>query len=440
MKQKLITIGMLLVLLAISACGGGQAATSEAAASGAQIDSSGHITLEFWFALGGDSGKAVEDLVTQFNQSQSDITVNATYQGGYAAMIAKVWSAVSGGGLPAVAQVGAAPLLGSTGSIVAIEDLLAGENGFDRNQIPEVFWDYNRAGGKIWSMPFNQSVPVMFYNRDLFKAAGLDPDAPPQTWDEVIEYGKKLTQDTDGNGAIDQWGFNTAEDNHWYLSAMLLSNGAQIVNAEETEVLYNSPEGVAMLALWGDMVNTYKIMPPNQHNEAKGDFLAGKLGMLLDSSAGIPSMESDSNFDLGVAILPAAGDQPRRIPVGGASLLIFKNANTEIEQAAWTFIQFMVSKESSLFLSTHTGYLPIYASAADWPELQSYWEEHPNRRVPVDQLQFAVAIPEFPALGTSDTELRNAMQAIELNQGDAQTLLDAAKAAVDKSIAEGSSQ
>ncbi len=109
MKQKLITIGMLLVLLAISACGGGQAATSEAAASGAQIDSSGHITLEFWFALGGDSGKAVEDLVTQFNQSQSDITVNATYQGGYAAMMAKVWSAVSGGGLPAVAQVGAAP-------------------------------------------------------------------------------------------------------------------------------------------------------------------------------------------------------------------------------------------------------------------------------------------------------------------------------------------
>jgi sn-glycerol 3-phosphate transport system substrate-binding protein len=333
-----------------------------------------------------------------------------------------------------VAQIGAAPLLGSTGAIVPIGEFLEGPDGIDKTLIPAVFWDYNTAGGKLWSMPFNHSVPVLYYNRDLFSAAGLEN--PPETWDELVQTAQKLTLDTDQNGQIDQWGLNVADDTHWYLSTMFLENGAQIVNPAETEVLYNSPEAVEMLTMWGDFVHTHRIMPANQHSEAKGDFLAGKLGMLLSSSSGIPSMEEDASFKVGVAMLPAVAGRERALPVGGASLVIFKDPNLEIQKAAWAFVKFMTSKDSSLYLTTHTGYLPIYAAAADWPELVPYLQEHPNQVVPLESLKYATAIPEFSALGTSDSELRKAVETVELKAATPQEALDQAKKAVDKAITE----
>ncbi len=439
MKKKWFCIVMVLALL-LAGCGGGTSETETAGQSGGAVDAEGHITLQFWYALGGDSGEAVESLVKSFNESQSEITVVPTYQGGYASTMAKIWSALAANNLPAVAQVGGAPLLGETGAIVPIEDYFNTEDGIDPSLILDSFWDYNTAEGKIWSMPFNHSVPVLYYNRDLFTAAGLDPDAPPQTWDEVIEYGKKLTLDTDGNGEIDQWGFNTKEDTHWYLSTMFMSNGVQIVNAEETEMLYNSPEAVEMLTLWSDMVNTYKIMPPNQHSESKGDFLAGKLGMLLMSSSSIPGMEEEAPFALGVGMVPAVSGKELVVPIGGASLVITQSDNETVTQAALKFVKYMTSRESAVALSTDTGYVPIYKDALDWPELADYFTQYPNRRVPVAQLEYAQSIPEFSALGTSDLELRKAVESVELGEATPQEALDRAKKVVDENMNEQQSQ
>ena len=349
----------------------------------------------------------------------------------------KVWNAIfAEHTMPHVAHLGGAPLVGDTEAIIPITDFTDGPNGIDRSLIRDAFWDYNSAGGQIWSMPFNNSVPMLYYNRDLFVAAGLDPDKPPTTWDEVIEYGQKLTQDTDGNGQIDQWGFNTHSNTHWYLSTMFLENGDQIVNEEQTEMLYNSPEAVEMLQLWGDMVNEYKIMPPGQHQEAKGDFLAGKSGMLLNSSAGIPSAAEEVAFDLGVAIMPTVAGRDPVAPIGGASLVIFKNEDQGILDAAWEFVKFMSSPEGSLYFSTHTGYVPIYKDALDWPEMQAYLEEHPLQQAPIEALEYAYAIPVFSALGTSDGALRRAVESVELRAATPQEALDEAKKVVDKNIAE----
>lgn len=437
MKSKLFLI---ILFLAVTACGGTPKTKASPASLSGQVDADGHVTLEFWYSLGGDSGKAVEELVSRFNQSQSKITINATYQGGYAAIMAKIWSAISSGSTPNVAQLGAAPLLGETGVILPITDFLAGPDGFDATLIRQVFWDYNTAGGKIWSMPFNNSVPVLFYNRDLFAAAGLDPDRPPETIQDLVDYARVLTRDTDENGEIDQWGINTHEDTHWYLSALFLGNGAQIVNASQTEVIYNSPEAVAMLALWSELVNKEKVMPPNQHSEARSDFLAGKLGMLLSSSSGIAGFERDAAFQVGVAMLPAVNGKPRAIPIGGASLVIMQHENEAITKAAWEFVKFMTSEESSLYLSTHTGYLPIYDEVVGSTEFAAYVGEHPNVKAVVQSLGHAVAIPVFSALGTSDTELRKAVENVELGQATPQAALDSARQATQKFMQEQPTQ
>ncbi|RLC88245.1 MAG: hypothetical protein DRI37_05430 [Chloroflexi bacterium] len=438
-RRRMLWLGLVVILALLPACGGGggeeetPVVVTDAGPAEERV-----IALDFWYALSGSTGEAVEERVQQFNASHPNIQVTATYQGSYGQIMGKVWNAIfAEETLPHVAHLGGAALVGETGAIVPITDFTDGDNGIDRSQIYDAFWDYNTAGGELWSMPFNNSVPVLYYNRDLFVAAGLDPDSPPTTWDEVIEYGQALTQDTDGNGEIDQWGFNTRKDVHWYLSVMFLENGAQIVNAEQTEVLYNSPEAVEMLQLWGDMVNKYHIMPPGQHDEAKGDFLAGKLGMLLRSCAGIPSTIDEIPFDLGIATIPTVAGRDPVEPIGGGSLVIFRNDDQAVLDAAWEFVKFMTGPEGSLHLSTHSGYVPIYKDALEWPEMQTYLEEHPLQQIPIEALQYSYAIPVFPALGTSDTSLRRAVEEVELEVATPQEALDKAKTVVDKNIAEG---
>lgn len=338
--------------------------------------------------------------------------------------------------LPDVAQLGGGPLVGATGACVPITDLTDGPAGIDRSQIYDAFWAYNSAGGKIWSMPFNNSLPLLYYNKDLFAKVGLDPEKPPQTWNELIQYAQRLTRDTDGNGIVDQWGFNTHDDTHWYFSTMALENGARIINDEQTEVLYNSPQAVEMLKLWGDMVNEYEIMPPGQHKEAQSDFLAGKLGMLMRSSANLSGLLKDAPFRLGVAMVPEVAGKRRVAPIGGASLVIFQKKDPTTIQAAWEFVKFMTSKESCLYLSTHTGYLPIYKDALEWPEMKAYLADNPLYRVACEQLAYAYAIPVFASLGTSDGALRQAIEAVEMGVKSPQQALDDAKAAVDRDIKE----
>jgi sn-glycerol 3-phosphate transport system substrate-binding protein len=429
---------MALVLMFLTAaCGPSTSQETKAVSSGGgSVDASGHVTLEFWYSLAGDTGKAVEELVKQFNQSQTGITVVPTYQGDYAAIMAKTYSALTGGALPNVAQLGGAPLLGSSGAIVPITEFTGGENGMDLGQIRQAFVDYNTTGGTLWSMPFNNSVPVMYYNRDLFTAANLDPDNPPQSFDELIEAARQLTLDPNNTGSPTQYGLNVRDDTHWFLSTMFLENGAGIINADRSEVLYKSPEAVEMLGLWGDMVNQHKIMPPNQHAEAQTDFLAGKLAIFLSSSASIKSIESGTAFDLGVAMFPKVGENERAIPIGGGSLVIFKNDNEAIRKASWEFVRHMSSVQSSIYLSTQTGYLPIYKDAFNWPEIQALITDEPVRKAAIESVEYAVSIPVFSALGNSDLALRQAIEKVELGAATPQEALDQAVLSVNRAIKE----
>ena len=435
MKTRVLLPMILVMTLVLSACGG-SSGTTEASSGGGKVDQNGHVTLEFWYSLSGDSGKAVEYLVEQFNSSQSDITVVPTYQGDYATTQAKLYSAIAGGTLPNVAQVGGAALLGTSGSVVPISQFLSGENGMDISNIYQAFLNYNTADGTLWSMPFNNSVPVMYYNKDLFTAAGLDPENPPKAFTDLITDAQKLTVTPSGSSTPTQWGFNTRNDTQWYLSTLILENGGKIVSDDETQVLYNSSEAVAMLGLWSDMVNKYHIMPPNQHNEANSDFLAGKLGMFLCSSASVGSIVQSAPFKVGVAMVPSVSEIGQKLPVGGGGLVIFKNSDQTLLNASWKFVKFMVSHDSSAYLAMNTGYLPIYKDSLEGAEMKSYLEQHPEKSAAFQSLDYVVVIPEFSALGDSDSALQSAVQKVELGAATPQEALDKAKATVDNSIAE----
>ena len=428
MKKSILVL--VITVLLLSACGGGGSETSSG--GGGSVDADGNVTLDFWYALGGDSGKAIEELVNQFNASHPNIKVVGTYQGNYTTAMAKVYSAITGNTLPNVAQLGAAPLLGSSGAVLPVKDFLATDSSFDLEKIHPAFLQYNTAAGELWSLPFNNSVPILLYNKDLFVAAGLDPEDPPEDIDELLEYAKALTI-KDSNGIVTQYGLNTKDDTHWYLSTLFLENGAQIVSEDESEMLYNSPEAVAMLQTWSDWVNVDQVMPRNQHAEAQSDFLAGKLGMLMGSTSGVSGIQKDAAFRVGSAMFPMVNGV-RKVPVGGGSLVLFKNENEQIRNASWEFVKFMISEQSSIYLTSKTGYIPIYKDALNWPEIESIIEDNPLRLAAINSLPYAVAIPVFSALGNSDLALQNAIEKVELGSADPQTALDEAKTSVDHAI------
>jgi sn-glycerol 3-phosphate transport system substrate-binding protein len=384
--------------------------------------------ITFWYALSGAQGKVIEEMVAKFNQTSKTTQVDVVFQGSYADIAQKLTAAITAKTVPDVAHMGGAPTLGESGAIVPVADLVSDA---DKKDIFDGFWDYNKYNGKVVSMPFNNSTPMLYYNKDMFTAAGLDPNKPPTTWDELVTAAKALTKDTNNDGKPDQWGFNTHTDTHWYLSAMIMQNGGKILSDDGKKVIYNSPEGVEALQFWGDLVNKHKVMPPNQHAQAGADFTAGKLGMIMRSSSFLATVEKDAKFKVGVAILP--GKKVKSVPIGGASLLVFKTT-PEKQKAAWEFVQWMTNADNSLSLFIQTNYVPIRKSVAGLPAVKDYIAKSPNSEVLIKQLEFASAIPIFSELGNSDEQLRKAVEKVELSSGTAKDALDVAASTINKAL------
>ena len=389
----------------------------------------GAVKITFWYALAGAQGKVVEAMVDKYNKSQSAVAVEVIFQGSYADIAQKLTAGIAAKSVPDVAQMGGAPTMGDSGAVINMADLVSAA---DKADIFDGFWEYNKYKGQIVSMPFNNSVPLLYYNVDLFKAAGLDPAKPPTTWDELVTAAKALTKDTNGDGKPDQWGFNTHTDTHWYFSAMLMQNGGKVLSDDGKKVVYNGPEALEALQFWGDLVNKHKVMPANQHAQAAPDFLAGKLGMIMRSSSTLTTLERDAKFKLGVTGLPCK--KVCSVPIGGASLLVFKTT-AEKQKAAADFVKWMTSPANSVDLFLQTGYVPIRKSVSNEPALKDYMAKSPNAEMLVKQLQYASAIPLFSELGNSDEQLRKAIEKIELGVGTAQEALNTAADVINKALA-----
>ncbi len=387
------------------------------------------VKLTFWYALSGNSGKVVEAAVAKFNQTHANTQVDVIFQGSYADIANKLVAGITAKTVPDVAQMGGAPTLAESGAIVPVGDLASKE---DLADIYPGFWDYNKFGAQIVSMPYNNSIPLLYYNKDLFTAAGLDPNKPPATWDDLVTAAKALTKDTNGDGKPDQWGLNTYTDTHYYLSAMIMQNGGKILSDDGKKVVYNGAEGVEALQFWADLVNKHKVMPSNQHAQAQPDFVSGKLGMLMRSSATLATIQNDAKFQVGVAPLPCKKSCSE--PLGGASLLIFKTT-PEKQKAAWEFAQWMTNVDNTVDLFIQTGYVPLRKSASDSQALKDYMKKSPNAQVVVDALKYASAIPTFNELGNSDEQLRKAIEKVELNSGSAKDAMDAAATLINKNMA-----
>ena len=353
------------------------------------------VSLSFWYPvdLGGGLAKVVDGLVADFNKAHPDIQATAVYSGSYDVTLQKIQAAKFAGTLPdvAVTEISSVPVLGALGAVQPLDTLIAGSGGA---KFLDKFWPSMllncRYGGKVWGIPFQRSTPVMYYNKDAFKEAGLDPEKAPLTWQEMAADGQKLTK-RDGD-RVERWGVELPlEAFNWFYYALVYANGGESLSADGTKVLWDQPKDREALQYWYDLVNKYKATPAyTPWNDGPQEFVAGKTALVWHSTGSQAFMREHVKFHWGL------GRLPRNVqfgpPSGGGNMMLYATDPAK-QKAAWTFMTWMSDAPQAARWSIASGYLATNIASWELPEMQQLIKEHPEVLVTKEQLKDAKAEP-----------------------------------------------
>lgn len=361
------------------------------------------IEVEFWHALGGPLEDALKTLVDEFNKTHPQIQVNAISMGNYQALSQKLMAAILANTQPDMGQAYESWTANfiEGDAIVPIEKFIKGENGLTEEELADfypVFLKSVTINDTIWAFPFNKSIRVLYYNKDVFYRNGLDMDSPPRTWDEFVEVCKKLTQDPDGDGIIDLWG-TTFSGGAWQFENLLLQAGGKIMDEDNTEPLFNSEAGVEALNYLYDLLHTHKVAYLSTGYDGQNDFLASKVAMIEGSSVSTVFLQKGHiPFNLGLAPIPT--HRTKQCLISGTNVVIFKDAedpeNEKKQAACWEFIKWFTSPEQTARWSAMTFYMPLRKSALEYEVLQKQFEKFPGLKDVYAQLDYASVEPQIP--------------------------------------------
>jgi sn-glycerol 3-phosphate transport system substrate-binding protein len=393
-RRALFLLIPLLILLA-AACGGG------AEAPGA-TQPAGPVTITFWNSMTASNQDTLKTIVQTFNTSQTEVTVNLVFQGTYDDTLTKFLASLGRASeLPSLVQIedASTQIMVDSKAITPVQDFIDRDKYDLSNFEPRVL-DYYRVGDRLYSMPFNLSSPVVYYNKNDFREVGLDPEKPPQTLEDVKAYSQKLLK-KDSAGNITRSGL-ALDVMPWHFEEWLAKAGALYVNngngrdARATEAVFNGPEGKAIFEWWADMVKSGLAFNVGRNPSYADGLLAiasGRASMTITTSAALRSifdvLESGGakNVDLGVGPMPGPQSPNGGISVAGASLWIVKARPEAEQEAAWKFIKFLDDPEQQAAWYAGSGYYPIRRDAFDLPAAKEAEAKYPYLRVAPQELQ-----------------------------------------------------
>ena len=368
------------------------------------------IDLFFPVPVQGKLADKMKELIDRFNGQQSAAKATAVYTGSYDDTNLKTRAAIKAGKPPAAVIMSANFVREYVinGDVDPFDPIIE-KDGKTPTAFFDNFWPALKPNafidGKVYGVPYQNSTPLMYYAVDAFKDAGLDPEKPPETWADWVDAAKKLTKP---NG--DRWGINfpaTYDYCGWITSALVMQNGGQYYNHDYGgEVYYNAPSALGALTLVDTLVNKAKVMPPgvSDANACTSAFFAGRLGMMLLSTGSLSFVRDNMKSPYKVAFLPKS--VRNAAPIGGASLILPKGNTPERQAAAWTLISWLISPEIAGEWSRFTGYFAPRKAAYDLPEMQKFMTDHPDAKIALDQLKYAV--PWFDTFNT--VAVRKAME------------------------------
>ena len=370
------------------------AALGVAMAAGTASAQDVEVRMYFPVAVGGPVTKIIDEYAAGFEKENPGIRIKPIYAGDYQQTVAKVLTAIKGGDVPETAILLAADLflLEDEGVIVPIEDFArtADDKAWLATFYP-AFMENAKLKEKTYAIPFQRSTPVLYWNKEHFKAAGLDPDKGPRNWAEMREMAKKLTK-KDASGAVTQWGIQIPSDGNtaWLFTGMTTGNGARLTNADGNKVSFDDPKVIEAVQAWHDLSRVDGTQPRGliSWGATPRDFIDGKASMIWHTTGNLTNVRTNAKFDFGVAFLP--GLRQNGAPTGGGNFYIFKGAPRAKQEAAFRFVKWMTTPERAADWSVKTGYVATSAAAYDTPTLKAYTAGFPQAIVARDQLKEAV--------------------------------------------------
>ena len=392
------------------------------------------LTMYFPVSVGGGPDALIDDLCAQYHEENPNITVTPVYAGSYADTRTKVQAAIKGGNTPDLAIMFSIDLysLLAMDAIADIDSFCTTEEDQEwLNGFYDGFMMNSRDGETTYGIPWQRSTIVLYYNKDAFKAAGLDPEQPPTTWDELYEDAQKLT--ITENGQTTQYGIQIPSDGYayWMLQTFCVQqDGFNLMNDTGTETYYDDDRTATGLKFWKSLsedgsqpsgIVAWATTP--------SDFLEGKTAMMYHTTGNLTNVKNNATFDFGVAMLPE--NESFGSPTGGGNFYIFKGVSEERQQAVFDFIKWMTDDERVAQWSIDTGYVATRPSAYETERMKQYAEEFPYCLVARDQLEYGYA--ELSTYNQAEVQkaIDDAISYVMTDQQDVETALAAAQQTAD---------
>jgi sn-glycerol 3-phosphate transport system substrate-binding protein len=374
---------------------GGIAGAVLLAAAPLQAQAPVEVSFYYPVAVGGPIAKTIDGFAQGFMKDNPGIKVTPIYAGTYQETIVKALTAHKSG-TPPVTSV----LLSTDMFTLIDEDAIVPIDNFVKTAddkawlggFHKAFMLNSQTAGKTWGVPFQRSTVVMYWNKDLFKEAGLDPNKPPTNWTELKNAATRLTK-KDASGNVTQWGVQIPSSGfpYWLFQTLTTPNDAILANEAGTQVKFDDPKVIEALQYWVDLGKA-GVHPPGvvEWGTTPKDFFEKKTAIMFTTTGNLTNVKNNAKFDFGVAMIPG-NKRKGGSPTGGGNFYIFKQATPQQQEAAFKFIKWVTQPEVAAQWSMDTGYVAVSQAAYDTPTLKKYGSEFAPALVARDQLPVSVA-------------------------------------------------
>ena len=396
------------------------------------------LELEFYFpvAVGGSAANTIEKFADDYSAQNPDVTIKAIFAGSYGDTTTKFLTACKAGDAPAMSVLLAIDIfflvdedcVRQWDEVLSEDDIKNWVGGF----FP-AFMKNSQIDGITYGIPFQRSTPVLYYNKDAFRAAGLDPESPPKTWDEQLEIAKKLTV-KDASGTVTQYGIRipSAGFPSWLFSGIVYGNGGKITNGLGTATFIDSPEVIDALEKLVALSTTEGVMRPGilEWGATPQAFFEGQTAMMWTTTGNLTNVSNNAPFDWGVAMLP--GLKQNGAPTGGGNFFLSKDLSGDELSATIDFVKWISAPTQSLAWTKATGYVSPRAETYETAAMKTFLAEFPYPVIAKNQLQYAG--PEFSTYENHKTVgiFNRAIEAVMLGEKEPAPAMKEAQAAIEK--------
>jgi ABC-type glycerol-3-phosphate transport system substrate-binding protein len=409
---------------------GEQEAAAAGAAPTAAYAPAQKVDLVLWHSYSGFRQELFNSLVKEWIKGNPMINIKLEYGGSLWSMRDKLLTAIAGGSGPHLAEIDSywTPIFAEPGALVKLEPYMAADARYNKADLQRPSLESTQYLGESYSIPFNLSTIVMYFNKPMFKAAGLDQEKAPADWDELLAFGKKLSVDKNGDGVPDQWGLTFPNKANmgaiWYWLAFFWQQDGRLFNDALNAGAFNSAAGATATNYWRTLARE-KVM---SLSPGWADFQAELAAIELSSSSVLGGYrDSMGGSRFGLAGLPKG--KTRATVTGGGNMAMFSACPDK--QAGWAFLSWMGSTDVNKRWALATGAIPVRKSVIEEPEYRDYLLSDPKGNVMISTLEYAHIRPNIPEYGDASRIIAFAVEEALVNDLDPKPLLDKAKAEVD---------